>query len=116
MIKAYKLAIIYYLLFSILLISSAVMLFEHKIGFGFSSVLDYYIGNESKFITAKSFSGILKLVLPHIFVFGLLGMVLLHFLIFTKRRYKKSTIVLIYVTFFTAFLEMFAPFFIINGL
>jgi len=113
--KAYKLSILYYLLFSLLLITSAVMLFEHKIGFSVNQVLEYYIGSEEKFIPAKSAKGILKLVLPHIFVFGLFIMVLLHFLVFTRLRYKKSTLTLIYLTFITALLEIFTPFMIISG-
>lgn len=113
--QAYKLSIFYYLVFSLLLIVSAVMLFEHKIGFSYNSVLEYYTGNEDKFIPAQSASGILKMVLPHIFVFGLLTMVLLHFLVFTELKAKKAFLVLIYATFTTAFLEIFAPFMIVNG-
>ena len=113
--EAYKLSILYYLAFTLLLISSAVILFENKIGFSYASILEYYIGNEDKFIPAKGNIGILKIILPHIFVFGLLAMVLLHFLVFTSHRYKKSTLTLIYATFITAMLEMFTPFFIING-
>jgi len=113
--KAYKLSIFYYLLFSLLLVISAVMLFEHKIGFSFNSILEYYVGNEEKFIPAKSLTGILKIILPHIFVFGLLAMVLLHFLVFTEHRYKKATSVLIYLTFITVLIEMFIPFLIVSG-
>ncbi|MCK9454680.1 MAG: hypothetical protein WCY51_03270 [Sulfurimonas sp.] len=113
--EAYKLSILHYLAFSILLIVSAVMLFEHKIGFSPNSVLEYYIGNEEKFIPSQSAGGILKIVLPHIFVFGLLAMVLLHFLVFTKLRYKRSLLLLIYATFGTALLEIFAPLMIIGG-
>ncbi|MDD3441647.1 MAG: hypothetical protein PHW89_00125 [Sulfurimonas denitrificans] len=113
--QAYKLSIFYYLLFSLLLIFSAVMLFEHKIGFSYNSVLEYYIGNEEKFIPAQSAAGILKIVLPHIFVFGLLTMVLLHFLVFTDLKSRRVFLILIYATFATAFLEIFAPFMIISG-
>lgn len=113
--QAYKLSILYYLIFSLLLITSAVMLFEHKIGFSLNNILEYYIGNEEKFKPAKNSSGILKTILPHIFVFGLITMVLTHFLVFTKLRYKKSTLTLIYLTFITAFLEIAAPFLIVNG-
>ncbi|NOR58034.1 MAG: hypothetical protein GQ474_05875 [Sulfurimonas sp.] len=113
--KAYKLSIIYYLIFSLLLIASAVMLFEYKIGFSYEGVLDYYLGNEDKFIPAKSTSGLLKIALPHIFSFGLISMVLLHFLVFTKLRYKKSTLIVIYLTFFSAILEIFTPMLIVNG-
>lgn len=113
--EAYKLSILYYLAFSLLLIVSAVMLFEHKIGFSYSAVLEYYIGNEEKFISAQSAGGVLKIVLPHIFVFGLFAMVLLHFLVFTKLRGEKSLLLLIYAAFGVAMLEVFSPFLIING-
>ncbi|MFT7004748.1 MAG: hypothetical protein ACJAWW_002113 [Sulfurimonas sp.] len=114
--EAYKLSIVYFLILSLLLTASAVMLFEHKIGFSYQSVLNYYLGSEKNFIPAKSSSGILKIVLPHIFAFGLLAMVLLHFLVFTKLRYKKHTLTLIYLTFLTALFEIFTPFLILNGL
>lgn len=113
--EAYKLSILHYLGFSLLLIVSAIMLFEHKIGFSFEAVLEYYVGNEEKFIPALSSGGILKIILPHIFVFGLFAMVLLHFLVFTPLRHKKSLFVLIYATFGVALLEMLTPFLIING-
>jgi len=113
--KAYKLSILYYLSFTLLLVLSAIILFENKIGFSISSVLEYYLGSQEKFIPAKSAIGILKIILPHIFVFGLLGMVLMHFLVFTDKRYKKSTIVLIYTTYIVSILEMFTPLGIING-
>ena len=112
--KAYKLAIFYYLIFTMLLLLSAVVLFKVKIGFGVDDVLSYYMGNEAKFIIPKSDIGVLKLVLPHILAFGLLGMVLLHFLVFTKYRYKKSTLVLIYLSFLSVFLEIFSPIMIIH--
>src|SRR3990167_3393744 len=113
--EAYKLSILYYLAFSLLLIVSAIMLFEHKIGFSFSGVLEYYTGNEEKFIPAQSVAGILKIVLPHIFVFGLFAMVLLHFLVFTNIKYKKNIIILVYTIFAIALLEIFTPFMIIGG-
>lgn len=113
--KGYKLSIFYYLIFTMLLVLSAIMLFEHKIGFSFTDVLQYYIGNEEKFISAQSPLGILKIILPHIFAFGLLSMVLLHFIVFTKLRYKKITIYIIYITFITAILEIFIPLLIVSG-
>lgn len=113
--EAYKLSILYYLAFSLLLIVSALMLFEHKIGFSFSGVLEYYTGNEERFIPAQSVAGILKIVLPHIFVFGLFTMVLLHFLVFANIKYKKNIIILVYTIFAIALLEIFTPFMIIGG-
>lgn len=114
--RAYKLSVIYYLAFAILLVISAIMLFKLKIGFSIESILEYYIGNEEKFIAARNTGAIFKMILPHIYVFGLLSMVLLHFIVFTKHRFQKSTIVLIWLTFTNGLLEIFTPFAIINGL
>ena len=113
--KAYKLSVIYYLAFTALLILSAIMLFANKIGFFPTSIIQYYIGNEEKFIPAKDTIGILKTILPHIFVFGLISMVLLHFLVFTKHKQKTITKYTIYFTYILAFCELFVPFMILNG-
>jgi len=115
MTKAYKGAIAYFLLFSILLLISGIMLFELKIGFSKESILHYYLGNEELFIPAKSISGVLKIVLPHIFVFGLFSMVVLHFIVFTKERDSIKTKILIYLLFLSGFLEIFTPIMILNG-
>ncbi len=113
--NAYKYSIIFFLIFSILLLISGFLLFENKIGFSYQDILNYYLGNRNKFIAAKSLSGILKIILPHIFAFGLFTMVILHFLIFTKYHLSKFTKIMIYLTFFTTFIELFSPFFIIYG-
>lgn len=109
--KAYKRAILYFLLFSILLLVSSVMLFEHKIGFSATGVLNYYLGNEELFIPAKTISGLLKIIVPHIFVFALFSMVLLHFVVFTKKKSK----LLVFVVFLSILLELFTPLLIVGG-
>ena len=91
------------------------MLFEDKIGFSYQDVSDYYLGNEEKFIVAKSLSGFLKVILPHIFGFGLFVMVALHFVIFTTTNKSNYFRYFIIITFFVSFLELFSPFFIIYG-
>lgn len=115
MTKEYKTAIIYFLLFSLLLLLSGILLFEDKIGFSVVAVLTYYLGDTESFITAKSLGGTLKVALPHIFAFGLFSMVLLHFLIFTKQRRSRQIKLLIYLIFVSSFLEIFSAFFIILG-
>jgi hypothetical protein len=111
----YKYAILYFLLFSLLLLGSSVLLFEHKIGFSQIEVLQYYLGDEASFMIAKSPLGLLKIILPHIFAFGLFMMVLLHFLVFTKQRNASQFIFIIYTAFASAFLELFSPFLILAG-
>ena len=112
----YKLSILYFLLFSLLLIISSIALFEVKIGFSTHAVVAYYLGDAQNFNTKKSFVGILKIALPHIFAFSLFLMVVLHFLLFGK--YKKSAHFkwLILLSFLSAFFEIFIPFGIIYTL
>ncbi|QSZ41879.1 hypothetical protein GJV85_07080 [Sulfurimonas aquatica] len=111
----YKYAILYFLLFSLALLVSGLVIFDDKIGLSYQSVLDYYLGNEEKFIVAKSPQGLLKIILPHIFSFGLFVMVILHFLAFTKHAKNKNVSILIYATFFVSFLELASPFLILQG-
>lgn len=115
MIQSYKYAILYFLVFSLLLVLSGALLFEEKIGFSIAGVLNYYLGNEETFIQQKSTLAIFKTILPHIFAFGLFCMVILHFLIFTKNRYTKKAKLLIFVIFISSLLEIVSPFFIVNG-
>ena len=114
--KAYKYAISWFLLFSILLLISGAAIFAQKLGFSYMSIHNYYLGNDATFTVAKTFNGLLKIVLPHIFAFGLFVMVILHFMIFTKKRDTKEMQYIIYLSFLAAFLELFSPFFIILGL
>ena len=113
MLQAYKYSILYFLLFSLLLLLSSALLFDAKIGLSIESILYYYQGDEENFIVAKSFGGVLKIILPHIFAFGLFMMVVLHFVVFTK--YKQQLRYLTLASFTVALLELFSPFFIING-
>jgi len=113
--KAYKYAIAYFLLFTLLLLVSATLLFADKIGFSSEDILHYYLGNQTTYTPAKTYAGILKIILPHIFGFGLFLMTLLHFTIFTKQRDTKEMQWLIYLSFFIAFLELFTPFMILAG-
>jgi len=112
--KAYKVSILYFSFFTLLLLVSGYMIFESKIGFDTLRATNYYLGNDEIFMAVKTNSGILKLILPHIFAFALLSMVALHFLIFTKLRDKTSIRYLVYTILIAQFFEIFSPFLIIN--
>ena len=115
MLHSYKLAIIYFIVFSTLLLVSAFMLFIQKIGFAPDAILAYYQGDEEKFIQAKTLAGLLKVVYPHLLSIGLFTMVLLHFVYFTS--FKKSTffVKFIYLSYVTVFVEIFSGFALILG-
>ena len=114
--KAYRVSILYFLLFALLLLATASALFAQKIGFTQADVLSYYLGNEALFIGPKSVVGVLKIILPHIFAYALFVMVVLHFLIFTKMRNKRELDFLIYASYVSIAAELFSPFFIMAGL
>jgi len=113
--KAYRHTILYFLLFSLLLLFSGALIFADKIGWSAHDIMQYYLGNPDTFQVAKSFEGVTKIILPHIFAFGLFAMVLLHFIIFTKKRNTQEFRVLIYLTFLSAFFEIFSSLMIIEG-
>ena len=115
MTQAYKYSITYFLAFSILLVVSGIMLFEEKIGFSILEINEYYLGSEEKFTLAKTSTGVLKIVLPHLFAFGLFSMVILHFLIFTTHKDTLHTKILISILFISAFFEIFSSFAILIG-
>jgi hypothetical protein len=103
--RSYKILILYFLAFNALLLVSALIIFKSKIGFLPSGVLEYY--------AQKSVIGVFKVNLPHILLFGLFGMVLLHFLVFTN--YKLQLRKLSFIFFASAFLELVSPLFIIGA-
>ena len=114
--KQYNYAVLYFLLFSILLLVSSIALFAEKIGFSYNDILHYYLGDEKLYTAPKSSTGILKIILPHIFGFGLFLMVLLHFGLFTKMRRSRKLYLLGIALFLTAFTELFSALFIVMGL
>ena len=114
--RAYKTAIAYFLLFTLLLFLSGILIFIDKIGFSYDDVIHYYLGNSKEFIVAKTFTGLLKIILPHIFAFGLFIIVIIHFIIFTKQRNNKDIRLIIYIILLTALFEISSPFVIVAGL
>ena len=113
--NSYKIAIVYFILFSVLLLVSALMIFAVKVGFSPMDIFNYYAGNEDMFIQVKSFSGLLKVSYPHIFAIGLFSMVLLHFVYFTSFARNKLFRYLIIFTYISILLEFLSPFGIILG-
>ncbi len=76
-------------LFAIFTLSFSLLnlfLFLKKLGFSPESVKSYFLGNEKTFTRPKSFSGILKIVYPHLLFIPLFSFTLAHFLPFTQRK------------------------------
>ena len=58
------------------------LLYFEKMGLTPGSVLEYYRGNEEKFLQARSFQGLLEVSHFHLFAMGMLLLVLTHLMLF----------------------------------
>lgn len=105
----YRIAILYFCLFSLLLLGSSVALFSTKIGLSADAVSTYYQGSDALLIPAKSFEGLLEIITPHTFSMALFVMVLTHFILFIKKDKTPNTITLIIVLYTALFIEIFSP-------
>lgn len=110
--RAYRFLVLSFLLFGLLLLLSGAMIFARKIGFGAEAISAYYLGSTAAFTEPKSPVGVLKIILGHLFAFGLFWFVVLHFLRFT--RFYERALWLIAALFCVSMLELFAPFLILQ--
>jgi hypothetical protein len=80
------------------------LLYFSRMGLTYSSVVVYYLGDEERFMPARSYQGLLEVSHFHLFAMGILLLVLTHLILFTpvSTRWK---IVLIVVPFFSALLD-----------
>lgn len=108
--QAYRYAIIHFILFAVLMLLSAVILFGLKIGFSPEAVVHYYTGDAERFIAPKSAEALGEIVWRHLGSMGLLIVVLGHFLLFASRRAKARAATLIMLLFAAALANIFAPY------
>ena len=58
------------------------LLYFHKMGLSPASVVDYYLGNEERFLQPRSYQGLLEVSHFHLFAMGMLLLVLTHLMLF----------------------------------
>ena len=127
--------ILYYSFFSICFILSGAALFYQKTSFLPSGVYEYYKGSEAalevypekedRFINKKTFRGLLKSVIPHFLVYGLVIFTGMHLYRSVQRKInqsnnrtahnKKRPDYFSAVMFSFAFFDVISGFFVING-
>ena len=81
-----------------------VLLFFHKMSLSYTSVVEYYLGSEERFLPARSYQGLLEVSHFHLFAVGMLLLVLTHLVLFVpmKNHWKAWLVV---VPFCSAILE-----------
>jgi hypothetical protein len=62
------------------------LLYFNKMGLTYSSVTEYYLGSEEKFLQPRTYQGMLEISHFHLFAMGLLLLTLTHLMLFVPLR------------------------------
>jgi len=86
---------LYALYVAALWVTNALLYFS-KMGLTAASVVDYYLGNEERFLSPRSYQGLLEVSHFHLFAMGMLLLVLTHLMLFVPvpNRWKAWLIAL----------------------
>ncbi len=76
------------------------LLYFNKMSLSYASVVEYYLGNEDRFLPARSYQGMLEVSHFHLFAMGMLLLVLTHLVLFVPiaNRIKLALIVTPFVS------------------
>ncbi len=58
------------------------LLYFNKMGLSYASVVEYYLGSEERFLTPRTYQGMLEVSHFHLFAMGMLLLVLTHLMLF----------------------------------
>jgi len=93
-----------YSIYVILLWVTNSLLYFSKMSLAPASVVAYYLGDEEKFLSPRSYQGLLEVSHFHLFAIGMLLLVLTHLMLFIPARNSVKAW-LIVVPFFSAILD-----------
>jgi hypothetical protein len=80
------------------------LLYFSKMSLTAVSVIDYYLGSEERFLSPRSYQGLLEVSHFHLFAMGMLLLVLTHLMLFVPIR-NSTKAWLIIIPFFAAILD-----------
>ena len=66
------------------------LLYFHKMGLTYSSVAEYYLGSEEKFLPPRSYQGMLEVSHFHFFAMGILLLTLTHLMLFVPLPAERK--------------------------
>jgi hypothetical protein len=95
--------VLYVLYVSGLWVTNALLYFN-KMSLTYTSVVEYYLGSEERFLQPRSYQGLLEVSHFHFFAMGMLLLVLTHLMLFVPVR-DRVKVWLIALPFAAAFLE-----------
>jgi len=62
------------------------LLFFHKMSLSYTSVVEYYLGSEERYLSPRSYQGLLEVSHFHLFAMGMLLLVLTHLVLFVPLK------------------------------
>ena len=77
-----RLVLVWFLVFTALLWVTNALLYFSKMGLTTASVVEYYLGSEERFLSPRSYQGLLEVSHFHLFAMGMLLLVLTHLALF----------------------------------
>ena len=80
------------------------LLFFNKMNLTPASVVDYYLGSDERFLSPRSYQGLLEVSHFHLFAMGMLLLVLTHLMLFAPLR-NSTKVWLIVIPFLSALLD-----------
>ncbi|HXG19208.1 MAG TPA: hypothetical protein VNN62_09070 [Methylomirabilota bacterium] len=81
-----QLIILCFLVYVAVLWLTNALLYFHKMGLTYTSVTEYYLGSEEKFLPPRSYQGMLEITHFHLFAMGILLLTLTHLMLFVPLR------------------------------
>jgi hypothetical protein len=96
--------VVLYVLYVAGLWTTNALLYFEKMSLFPSSVVEYYLGNEEKFLAARSFQALLEISHFHLFAMGMLLLVLTHLMLFVPLA-DRTKLWLIVSPFASALLD-----------
>lgn len=99
-----RLIICFFLVYVALFWVTNALLYFHKMGLTYRSVVEYYLGSEERFLQPRSYQGLLEISHFHLFSMGILMLTLTHLLLFVPLQPGWKA-VLIGFSFGSAFLD-----------
>src|SRR3989304_6375821 len=100
-----QIILIFVLIYTGFLWFTNILLYVEKIGFTYTSVVDYYLGSDEEFRNPISYGGLLEVTHFHLFVFAIVLLLVSHLTVFSGIN-QRLKLPLITVSFISGFLDI----------
>jgi len=87
--------VLFVIYIGVLWLSNA-LLFFHKMGLTYTSVVEYYLGSEEKFLQPRSYQGMLEISHFHFFAMGILLLTLTHLILFVPLSPARKPFLIVW--------------------